>query len=128
MGDVGEPAVAVVSVETIRRGNAFAQAGSVHKKDVDPAVVIVIDECYTAASRFDDVALGLLTAEHGFRIQARTGGDIGKAEMCGFLLKTYKRQESEQSETGVPHFRLCCFRRSSASKACFASAARPSAR
>jgi hypothetical protein len=62
-GDIGERAVAVVLVETIRgawRG-AF-ETGAVKNEQVHPAIVVIVDERHSTSDDFDDVVLGVHAA------------------------------------------------------------------
>ena len=61
-GDVGEGAVVIVVEERGVRRGLFAgervDGGAVDDVDVEPAVVVVVEQAYTRALGLDDVVLG----------------------------------------------------------------------
>ena len=70
--DIGERAVPIVLVQPVRApcGRPL-EAGPAEDEDVQPAVVVVIEEGAAAADGFDDVALGVDPAIDDRRAQAR---------------------------------------------------------
>ncbi len=82
-GDVGEGAVAVVFEEVrdwfLALGKAF-DAGAVDEEDVDPVVVVVVEESYTTACGFEEVSVLVFTAEDGFGIKAGLASDVDEAD------------------------------------------------
>src|SRR5437870_704264 len=67
LGDVCECAVAVVLIEAIARTfGSVRQANSRRDKDVEPAIVVVVQKCTAAACHLDDVVLAVNAAiDHG---------------------------------------------------------------
>ena len=91
--NVGEAAVMIVAVEMV--GGALArgkslQRGAIDEKNIRPAIVVVIQDCNTGASGFDDVLLGVLPAEHVHPRQPGFLGDVGEVGNC-VLGKTGQR-------------------------------------
>src|SRR5580704_17243245 len=82
-GYIDESAVAIIAKQMRSRfapwRKAF-QSRSVHQKNVEPAVVVVIVEGNAAAGGFQQILVLVLAAEDGFRVQARFAGDIEKAD------------------------------------------------
>jgi hypothetical protein len=81
-GDVGEGAVAVV-VKQVTGRFAGARAGiervGVHQEDVEPAVVVVIEEGRAAAHLLEQELLVFGAAGDVFRVEkTRGGGDVGE--------------------------------------------------
>ena len=63
LGDVCECAVAVVLIEAIARTfGSVRQANSRRDKDVEPAIVVVVQKCTAAACHLDDVVLAVNAA------------------------------------------------------------------
>src|SRR5271166_2021820 len=83
LGDIGERAVTVVLEQTTMRlltfGKSF-QAPSIHHKNVQPAIVVVIVEGEAAASGFQQVLVLAHATEDGFNVQAGTLDDIHEAD------------------------------------------------
>ena len=82
-GDVGESAIAIVA-EEMRRGLAARrkafQPRSIHQKNIEPAVVVVIVEGNAATRGFEQIFIFVLSAEDGFRIQAGFASYVEKAD------------------------------------------------
>ena len=84
LGDVGEGAVAIVFVEM--RSGGFAgrpvgvEARAVGEINVEPSVVVVIEEGQAAAFGFDDVALVINRAPDVGSIQSGFAGHINKCD------------------------------------------------
>ena len=81
-GDVGERAVAIV-VEQIARRTRVArlriEAAAVHEEDVEPAVVVVVEERGTAAHFLEDELLvGRTAGDVDGARESRRGGDVGE--------------------------------------------------
>ena len=79
-GDIGERAVAIVFVEAIGGiGGRIAQSRAGKHENVEPAVVIVIEERAAAAHGFNDVigAFGMAADRNRFQPGAR--GNVGEA-------------------------------------------------
>ena len=78
-GYVGESSIVIVTVEVVA-GRCFVggllKPGSVHQKNVRPAVIIVVEDRYASASSFDDVLLGGDAAENFLHGKAGLFGDI----------------------------------------------------
>src|ERR1039458_4711009 len=83
-GDIGEGAIPVVLVQPVGgpRRRAF-QARAAEHEDIQPAVVIVIEEGDAAAHRFDDVQVAVDAAVNHRFAQARVRGHVRKARVKG---------------------------------------------
>src|ERR1039458_6509830 len=83
-GDIGEGAIPVVLVEPVSgpRRRPFQTRAAEHQ-DVQPAVVIVIEEGDAAAHRFDDVQVAVDAAVNHRFAQARVRGHVRKARVKG---------------------------------------------
>src|SRR5439155_11683383 len=87
--NVGECAVSIILEKMRRRllapGETF-QVRSIHKKNIQPAIVIVIVKSHAAASGLKQIFVLVLAAVDCFGIQSRLAGDIDKsyAEIGGF--------------------------------------------
>src|SRR5580692_4280755 len=82
-GYIDESAVAIIAKQMRSRFSACRKAfesRSVHQKDVEPAIVVVIVEGNAAAGGFEQILVFVLAAEDGFRVQAGFAGDIEKAD------------------------------------------------
>src|SRR5580658_2036281 len=78
---VDEGAVAVVLVEAIRgAGRISIQTRARQQKNIDPTVVVVIDECAPTTGRLENVFLGIDSAIYHRSVQSRSGCDID--EVC----------------------------------------------
>ena len=85
-GDVCKRAVAVVFVEAIRcvRGDRRGvEAAAVENENVEPAVVIVIEECNAAAGGFEDIVGAVSAAEDDGMGEAGLRGDISELREPG---------------------------------------------
>ena len=89
-GDVGERAVPIVVKQVVGRFLALGEAfkrGSVDKKDVEPAVMVVVEERDSAPHFLDQVVLFRRAAEDvDGRPQPRFRGDVGEANLIGLRL------------------------------------------
>ena len=98
--DVGERAVAIVLVETrsrsFARGPFGVEARSVGQINVEPAVMIVIEEGEAATLRFDDVLLVIDTAPNIGRNQAGFASHVDELDGrgCGSLRNGWMRNWS----------------------------------
>src|SRR5436309_2949763 len=78
-GDVGEGAVAIVLEKMIGgflAGGKTFQAVAVDKKNIQPAVVVVIVEGDAAAGGFEKIFIFVLAAENGFGVEAGFARDV----------------------------------------------------
>src|ERR1700722_12218920 len=83
-GHVGEGAVAVVLVEAIRgAGRISIQTRARQQKNIDPTVVVVIDEGAPTTSRLQNVFLGLDSAIYHRSVQSRSRRDIDEVRIEG---------------------------------------------
>ena len=86
-GDVGKSAVAIVFVETAdgagRGDDLIFETGAVGEEDVEPAVVVVIDESGAATGGFEKVFIALFAAVDGFGAEAGFAGDVDEADAVG---------------------------------------------
>ena len=82
-GDVGERAVPVV-LEEMRDGflalRKSLDAGTVDEEDVDPVVVIVVEEGYSATRGFKQISVLMFTTVDRFGIEAGLTGYIDEAD------------------------------------------------
>ena len=77
IGDVGESAVAVVFIQAIGGiGRRDADPRPAQHQNVQPSVVIVIDERAAATDGLEDVILFLDAAVNGGKLEPRLRGDI----------------------------------------------------
>ena len=80
--DIGKRAVAIVVEEIaggLAAGGGGIEGGTVDQEDIEPAVVIVVDEGDAAAHLFDQILLVLRRAGNVAGVaEARGGGDIGE--------------------------------------------------
>ena len=82
LGHVGERAVAVVPIQAIRRPRRRAlQPGAVQHEEVEPPVVVVVEERDAAADHLDDVALAIDAAVDDGPGEAGLRGHIGQARV-----------------------------------------------
>src|SRR2546430_15689476 len=111
LGDICECAVTVVLVKTIARiFGSIRQTNSREDKNVEPAIVVVVQKCTTAASYLDDVVLAINATVDRAVTQTSSRPDILKA--C------VKRQAGEFSSwldgcltRGHSLAKTCCGRR-----------------
>ncbi len=98
--DVGKRAVAIVLIEAV--GGLLAldrfgfEAGAVDQEDIEPAVVIEIEEGGAAAGGFEQKAILLFAAEDGLRAQAGFARHVN--ELCAERQAVYELIESEDTE------------------------------
>lgn len=81
-GNVGEGAVAIIAKEMRSRlasGWKAFQPRSIHKKNIEPAVVVVIVKSYAATRGFEEIFIFVLAAKNCFRIQSGLTPDIDEA-------------------------------------------------
>ncbi len=82
-GDVGEGAVAIVFEEVrdgfLALGKAF-DTGAVDEEDIDPVVVIVVEESYAAACGFEEISVFVFATVDGFGVEAGLAGDVDEAD------------------------------------------------
>ena len=81
-GDVGKCAVAIVAVEPDNRflGRGLqAPAGKQH--DIEPPVVVVIEECGAAPHGLEDIGFGIYASVNDRRTQSRPLGHIDEVSM-----------------------------------------------
>ncbi len=89
LGYVGESPVAVVLEEVAGRFLArreAIQAPAIHQEDIEPAVVVVVEERRPAAGGFEQVLVFLLVAEQGLCIQASFTGYVNELHAQTLLL------------------------------------------
>src|SRR5581483_8724008 len=100
VGHVSESAVAVVAVKVIGRRIASDcfQAGSVDLKNVEPPVIIEVEEGDSAADIFQLVFVLLLAAVNRLRGDAGFAGDVDEPEL---LLRRQAGGERNQDDKGV---------------------------
>src|SRR5207245_6598487 len=83
LGDVCECAVAVVLIEAIARTfGSVRQANSRRDKDVEPAIVVVVQKCTAAACHLDDVVLAVNAAVDRNLTYTRPGSNVLKARVA----------------------------------------------
>ena len=88
-GDVSERAVAIVFEKVGHRflplGETF-EPPAVDKKNVEPAIVVVVIECDAAAGGFEEIFVFVLAAIDGFCVETGFFGDVEKiyTERRGF--------------------------------------------
>src|SRR5262249_41458986 len=82
LGDVGEGAVAIIAIETIggAGGRAF-ESRAAEQEDVEPAIVVEIEEGDAAPDGFTEVEFALCRAVDDRRPQAGGRRNIGKPAM-----------------------------------------------
>src|SRR5206468_8582024 len=100
--DIFKSAVTPVLVKVIGRLPALAESfqdGSIDQKNVQKAIVVIVEERHAAAGSFQQVLVGLLSPEHRNGVQSCLAGDIGKRELERLFLP-YERNRSEQSSPG----------------------------
>ena len=61
-----------------RSSGKAVQAGSIDQKNVEPAVIVVIEDGHAGAGGLDDVLLGVGATEDILHGEARFFGDIGE--------------------------------------------------
>ncbi len=103
-GDVGKGAVAIVAKQ-IAGGMAIPQgwieAGSVHQKNVEPAIVVVVEQRHAAAHLFEQELLVVRAAGNVPGVgQAGLGGDVGEDDG--------RRRFGRQQKRGSQRERQCC--------------------
>ena len=111
LGDICECAVAIVLVEAVTRSfRSVGQANARKDENVEPAIVVVVQKCTTAASYLDDVVLAINATVDRAVTQTSSRPDILKA--C------VKRQAGEFSSwldgcltRGHSLAKTCCGRR-----------------
>ncbi len=83
-GDVDKGTVAIVFVEAVggSRRRAF-QTGAAEKKNVEPAIVVVVDKRAATADRFDDVGFFRFAAVDDGRVEAGLRRDVDKMSTEG---------------------------------------------
>src|ERR1700689_3287917 len=82
-GHVSESTVPIVAKQMRSRFRARGKAlesRSVHQKNVEPAIVVVIVEGNAAAGSFQEIFVLVLAAEDGFRVEAGLSGDVEKPD------------------------------------------------
>src|SRR5580658_5153964 len=80
--NVSEGAITIVMVETIRGpGRCAAQPSSREEKNVEPAIIVVIDEGAPAPGGFQDVVVVIGRAVNHWRDEARFARDVGEARI-----------------------------------------------
>jgi len=130
--DVGERAVLVVAVQPVGRlGGRVLEARAGRDEDVQPAVVVVVDERNAAGGRFGDELHPFLVAEDDRRGESGLPGDVRQGRRPGFAGKLGSRlrldaarrhalgqqggahDEEQQTETGhitpTLHHKCCSF-------------------
>lgn len=83
MGNVGECSIAIVFEEMGERFLALREtfnAGAVDEEDVEPVVLVIVEEGNTATSRFEKVTILVFSAVDRFSVQARLPGYVDKAD------------------------------------------------
>src|SRR6201992_589539 len=89
LGDIGEGAVAVVLEKPRNRFLPFGETvepGPVHQKDVDPVVLIEIEEGDPAPRSLQQVPVFVLPAVNGFDVQSALRGHVHvlKPQRCAY--------------------------------------------
>ena len=82
-GHIGECAVAIVSKQMGNRlaaGRKPFEPRSVHQKNIQPAIVVVVVERNSAARGFEQIFVLVLAAKNSFRIEAGFAADVEKAD------------------------------------------------
>src|ERR1035438_2136958 len=95
--NIGERAVAIILKETTMRFMALGEsfkAPAIYKKNVQPAVIVVVVERQAATGRFEQVFIFVHAAIDRFHIEARTFYDIDEAdaERCAFDGRLWSRR------------------------------------
>src|SRR5206468_6307804 len=86
LGDVCECAVAVVLIEAIARTfGSVRQANSRRDKDVEPAIVVVVQKCTAAACHLDDVVLA---------VNAAVDRNLTQTSSCRDVLEARAKRQS----------------------------------
>jgi len=81
VGDVSEGPIAIVPVQTVCGPNWRAfELCPAQKKNVDPSVIVVVNECAAAAGCFENVVFRVGIAINDRSGQASSGGYVD--EMC----------------------------------------------
>src|ERR1700688_16841 len=82
-GDVGERAIAIIFKQMTMRLLTFSEtfeSPTIYKKDVQPAIVVIVIKSEAAAGGFEKIFIFFHTAVDSFDIKARTFDDIHKAD------------------------------------------------
>ena len=106
--DIRESSVVIVAIEMISRrwsGRKRFEPGSVHQKNIGPAVIVVIKDRDAGAGGLDDVFLGVDAAEDLLHGEARFFGYVGevgdrfgwRGSLCVWVLGRNRRDECRQS-------------------------------
>ena len=81
--NVGESTIPIVLEEMrdgfLVLGKAF-ETGTVDEKDIDPVIVVIVEESYSAACGFEQVSVLVLTPIDSFGIEAGLAGDVDEAD------------------------------------------------
>jgi hypothetical protein len=81
-GHVSERSVAIVLIEPIggRVGSRpfRFKTRAVDEEDVEPAIVVEVEECHTAAGSLEEEPVPILSAKNGLRTQPGFPGDVHK--------------------------------------------------
>ena len=81
-GHVGEGAVAIIAKQMRSRfaaGGKALEPRSVHQKDIEPSVIVVIVEGNAAARGFEQILVLVLAAKNRFRVQPGFAPDVDEA-------------------------------------------------
>ena len=82
IGNIGEGSIPIVLVEPIcRRRSVTFQSRSRQEEDVQPTIVVIVQEGHTAANGFQYVGLLVNAAVDGWLCQSGLGSDIRKARV-----------------------------------------------